>query len=65
MTTMPRASNTISYLPSLLAVWHRCNIANELMTGNNGELISESSVSDSYIGVAYTASKDFDKNLRK
>jgi hypothetical protein len=44
MSTVPRASNSVTLLPPFLRVWDRSNISDDLMTRYDWEAVAEESV---------------------
>lgn len=56
-------SYAVTLLPSFFRGWNGDNVSNYFVAGDNGEAISKASKSDDSVGVANTASQNFDENL--
>jgi hypothetical protein len=63
MTTMPRRTNSISHLPTLLRVRNGGDLAYHFMSRHNREAITEYALLNGRIGVADTASQHLDQDL--
>lgn len=63
MTTMPWRSNAISLLPDLLGIGNSSHFANDFMSRNSGQRVTEKLLLNSPVAMTDADRKDFQKDL--